>query len=278
MKETEERAFDSETPENNAEEMVQDDTLHKARKNMIYGALWCLGGLLVSELSYRFTESGGRYVITTGAIIWGAVQMLQGAVAWARAKWASKEYASAVWTGVIAAVVLGGVGYFGLQLTHPDDVPLIDHEQHYDCAEIGLRYTLPAGFTEIEERQIAETDETYARTEMIAYNADEEVEIIGYVGAWGEDTEETRIERLKETNAQFFDKGIIGEPEIVEISGIRFLKVSGRNSNYPDCIIVSYDFFKDNHCLSFYYTCSSEIPAADYDRRADELVAKIELY
>ncbi|MCM1300832.1 MAG: hypothetical protein NC250_00130 [Alistipes senegalensis] len=278
MKETEERAFDAETPENNAEEIVRDDTLNKARKNMVYGALWCLGGLLVSELSYRFTESGGRYVITTGAIIWGAVQMLQGAVGWIRTKWATKEYASAVWTGAAAAIVLAGVGYFGFQLTHPDDVPLIDHQQHYDCAEIGLRYTLPAGFTEIEERQIPETDETYARTEVIAYNADEEVAIISYVGALGEDTAENRIEHLKEANAQFFDDGMIAEPEIVEINGIRMLKTSGRNSNYPDCIIVSYDFFKDNHCLSFYYTCPSETPAADYDRRADELVAKIELY
>ncbi len=278
MKETEEQKLDAETPGNNAEKIAQDDTLGKARKNMIYGALWCLGGLLVSELSYRFTESGGRYVIATGAIVWGAVQLLQGAVAWIRTKWAAEAYASAVCTGAAAAIVLGGAGYFGLQLTHPDDIQLVDHEQHYDCAEIGLRYTLPVGFTEIEERVTPETDETYARRAMIAYNADEEVEIICYVGALGEDTADDRLERLKETNAQFFDDGMISDPEIVEINGIRMLKTCGRNSNYPDSIIVSYDFFKDSHCLSFYYTCPSEMPATEYGRRADELAAKIELY
>src|SRR5436305_1869017 len=46
------------------------------QKNMLYGALWCIGGTLVTIISYTAADSsgGGKYVIAWGAIVFGAFQ------------------------------------------------------------------------------------------------------------------------------------------------------------------------------------------------------------
>jgi hypothetical protein len=51
-----------------------------AEKRMINGALWCLGGIMVSGVSYIGASgpSGGTYVITWGAILFGAIQFFRG--------------------------------------------------------------------------------------------------------------------------------------------------------------------------------------------------------
>jgi hypothetical protein len=45
---------------------------------MLYGALWCIGGLVVTVISYSAANAGGRYVLAWGAIIFGAFQFLRG--------------------------------------------------------------------------------------------------------------------------------------------------------------------------------------------------------
>lgn len=57
------------------------------KTDLIVGALWLGGGLLVTFLSYSAASSGGggRYVVTTGAIAVGAVRIVRGLVRLARA-------------------------------------------------------------------------------------------------------------------------------------------------------------------------------------------------
>ena len=48
------------------------------KKNMLYGALWCIGGTIITVGTYTAASSGGgTYFITWGAIIFGALQFLQ---------------------------------------------------------------------------------------------------------------------------------------------------------------------------------------------------------
>ena len=54
----------------------------RAQKDMLYGALWCIGGIVVTALTYSAaSEQGGTYVIAWGAILFGAIQFLRGAAA-----------------------------------------------------------------------------------------------------------------------------------------------------------------------------------------------------
>lgn len=50
-------------------------------KNLGIGALWCVGGIIVTAVSYSMaasSASGGSYLVTWGAVIFGGIQMLRG--------------------------------------------------------------------------------------------------------------------------------------------------------------------------------------------------------
>jgi len=58
-----------------------DPTVASAEKQMISGALWCVGGLFVTI--YTFVSAvnspvGGVYIVTWGAIVFGARQYFRG--------------------------------------------------------------------------------------------------------------------------------------------------------------------------------------------------------
>lgn len=47
--------------------------------NMLFGALWCIGGIVFTAVSYDMVqESVGTYFIAFGAIIYGGWQFLKG--------------------------------------------------------------------------------------------------------------------------------------------------------------------------------------------------------
>ena len=50
------------------------------KKNMIYGALWAVGGTVVTVATYSAASGGGSYVVAWGAILFGAIQFIRGAV------------------------------------------------------------------------------------------------------------------------------------------------------------------------------------------------------
>jgi hypothetical protein len=47
-------------------------------KDMLFGALWFVGGSAVTILTYSNASGGGRYVVAYGAIIFGAFQFFRG--------------------------------------------------------------------------------------------------------------------------------------------------------------------------------------------------------
>ena len=49
-----------------------------ARKSMLYGGLWCVGGLLVTILTYGAASGGGRFIVAWGAIVYGGIQFFRG--------------------------------------------------------------------------------------------------------------------------------------------------------------------------------------------------------
>jgi hypothetical protein len=50
-----------------------------AKRNMVVGGLWCVGGIVVTAATYSSASSGGgRYMVAWGAIIFGAIQFFRG--------------------------------------------------------------------------------------------------------------------------------------------------------------------------------------------------------
>ena len=65
---------------NNLSKQIKQAKQSKANKNMLYGALWCVGGTVVTAATYSAASGGGKYVIAWGAIIFGAAQFIKGLV------------------------------------------------------------------------------------------------------------------------------------------------------------------------------------------------------
>jgi len=62
----------------NIQNRIKEEREEIANKNMLYGALWCIGGLLVTGVSYAVAIEGGSYFITWGAVVFGGWQFLKG--------------------------------------------------------------------------------------------------------------------------------------------------------------------------------------------------------
>lgn len=60
------------------EQQIKKVKSDRASKDMLYGALWCIGGIIVTAISYSAATGGGTYIIAGGAIFWGAVQFFKG--------------------------------------------------------------------------------------------------------------------------------------------------------------------------------------------------------
>ena len=50
------------------------------RRNMLFGALWFIGGTVVTLATYEHASDGGSYIIAYGAIIGGLVQFFMGCI------------------------------------------------------------------------------------------------------------------------------------------------------------------------------------------------------
>lgn len=71
---------DAEIVVNNATREIKKANKERGKKDMLYGALWCIGGIIVTVATYSAASNGGTYIIAYGAIIWGAIQFFKGLI------------------------------------------------------------------------------------------------------------------------------------------------------------------------------------------------------
>ncbi|WP_306641195.1 hypothetical protein [Sanyastnella coralliicola] len=62
----------------NMKRQVEKKDRGAAYRKIAIGALFLVGGLIITILTYANASGGGRYVITYGAIIWGAIKLIDG--------------------------------------------------------------------------------------------------------------------------------------------------------------------------------------------------------
>ena len=66
---------------NNLREARAKAVKEAAHKNMLYGALWCIGGIVVTAVTYSAAAGGGgSYVVAWGAILFGGIQFFRGLI------------------------------------------------------------------------------------------------------------------------------------------------------------------------------------------------------
>lgn len=60
------------------ETQIREAKKEQASKDIMYGSLWLVGGLLITIVTYSAASGGGTYVVTWGAIVFGAIQLIKG--------------------------------------------------------------------------------------------------------------------------------------------------------------------------------------------------------
>lgn len=60
------------------QEQYKKEVNKAADKMMLYGALWFIGGVAVTAVTYAAATGGGTYVVTYGAILYGVIQFCVG--------------------------------------------------------------------------------------------------------------------------------------------------------------------------------------------------------
>lgn len=285
MKETENRVFEP-MPETPAEPettaaATDDELLAEARKNIRNGLLWCVGGLAASFLSYHFAEAGSRYVVATGAIIWGAIQALRGvgvAVKIRRQRNESDAARRLILSAATVAVLIGGLTYYSIRTMRSNTIDLLDTEQIYTAE--GLRIAIPAGYTAISETAEPETDSTYAHSYMYVTDGRWEFNTQRVVGILAPDVE--CIADISDyclgRDSAYYDGGIVAPTQPYALGGLDMLCSEGRRTEYPDDIFTNYDF-KHGQTL---ITVGIIYPAEEYGkpetrRRVEELLSGIAL-
>lgn len=89
IRQLEERGLDNQSARTVVEQLsaARYEALRKAaQRDMMVGGLFCIGGILITAISYSSAASsptGGSYVVTWGAIIFGAIQFFRG---WSRSQ------------------------------------------------------------------------------------------------------------------------------------------------------------------------------------------------
>ena len=58
------------------------EAAHTARKHMLFGVLWMIGGAAVTLTTYLAASGGGYFYIFTGAILWGVIDFTRGLIVW----------------------------------------------------------------------------------------------------------------------------------------------------------------------------------------------------
>lgn len=59
---------------------LSEEKIMPGTKNMLLGALWAIGGIVVTAVTYSAASEGGIYVVTWGAIVIGGIQFIVGLV------------------------------------------------------------------------------------------------------------------------------------------------------------------------------------------------------
>lgn len=272
---------DDETPHTGQ----RTEAMAEARKNLLAGVLWCAGGLAFSFITYYFTSAGGRYVVATGAIIWGAVQAVKGLAVILKTYYTEGRFSTFWRTAAIAVCSLAALVYLGqlsVGMLGGEELKLVETEQHYSCDSLGIRLHIPAGYTAIDANGEPETETTYAHYNISTYNRDIGFFIEGVIGFIDPQEVETAAdltEYCMSRDSVYYSAGIITSAREVEIGGRQMLNSEGRIKENPGLVYSVFDLVHGNTLVTVSF-CYEE---KDYGKQImrqqiEKLLSDIELY
>lgn len=268
------------TAENTAETI---EARAEARKNLIAGALWCLGGLIFTFASYYFASAGSRYFIATGAIIWGAIQAAKGLFTLLSIMHQEGDTA-AFWRTIGLTVGAAGAFVFLMFVAIPsmngNEEEVIDSEQTYECKEMGFRCTIPAGYTELEADFHPETETVYAYYSCTTYNDHLGIDIESLTNeVVEEDGMSGLMEYCEQRDSEFYTDGFIAKTHPFQLGGLEMACSEGRIKEFADIVYANYDIIHGDALITITFRYEKENYGKSKTReRIEEVLSGIELF
>lgn len=275
---------------NNIIEPKDADALRSARKDIIAGALWCLGGLAVTYLTYYFAKPGASYTVAYGAVIYGGYQGLRGLWTYlTEVKSDRKRFGKGLALGILGILAVVGLGIGGWKFSHKDDIRLLGVEQTLDDDAVGLHVTIPAGYTKVETFVREETDSTYA---MMDWTAESDTRVFhataiegsypDSLAALGSKAMEDWLMESMDGEGTNFEGKLLLEAQMVELGGVRWLKFAGVSNYLSNCVNICYHTIHRNSQIFFdlYYHFEGDAPDALDElenQRADAFISRVRL-
>lgn len=258
--------------------------LQTARRRIIAGSLLYAGGAAITLLTYRLAEPGGRYVVATGALLWGLVELVRGfakCIALRHRTGDRRTFRRTVAATIAAVVAVAATGLTTIRSVSGMAPELARREQRIAIPELKMRITIPAGLTTADREHMPETDTTFAVHRISAWNESRVVNAEGIERLLEADgvTSVAEIgEYLDEQAAAFLDGGIIGTAEQVWLDSIPMLRYRGRLESRPGWITTYYDLVHAGSLLTLYFSYEAPEPDPACEREAEAYIRTLELY
>lgn len=259
---------------------VDEEKIKEAKKDIISGSLWCVGGLIFTYLSYYFAKGGTTYTVATGAIVWGAVQGVRGLIDYlTQLRRAGNElkFKKAICYGIVGLAAVVGLAVYGWRFVHRNDLKPLDYEQTVSCP-IGLSMVFPAGCEKVDEDFFEETDSTFAGYYYSTVSAENVycVDVTaGLADTTGMEGYLYSEQFYHDTSVDYYGKDNILSEGFIDINGIRAYKTTGISEIGENSIENTYEFIYNSSKITV--TCiypGNEIDSQS-DASADDFVRSI---
>lgn len=220
--------------------------MNNQKKTILTGAGICIIGLLVTYLSYWFSEPGSTYTIASGAIVVGAYEMIKGLVSYLielKKEGNKEEFRKWILIGAGSLAAVAGLAFGGWKFVHKDDLKLLDTPQTVVCKDLPIAFTIPENFEEVEMYYTEATDSSYASCQYCSFSNDRFIIVdIDYDNY--PDTV-TVIDQIEEdmimNDNNFFNSSFLIEPESMDIGEQRVIRCAGIKQGHEDVIRIYYD-------------------------------------
>ena len=254
--------------------------LKEARKDIMAGTLWCVGGLLVTYLTYYFAKSGGTYTVAYGAVVYGAFQGLKGLWNYLRemkSQGRDDKFRKGLLLGLLSVVAVIGLGIGGWKFSHRYDYTPVDHPQVIACEPAGTTFTIPAGYAEAMSFESEETDSTYSQLSWFAADTVSTIFVETTVGCVPDSIHV--VDALEgyfcERDANLVD-GLLSGPDNLDLGSIRVRKSVVKDPDEDGQIVILYDILNRNSLISVSWGYEGPERISRLEARADDFIRNMQ--
>lgn len=249
--------------------MVDPQIIKDARKKILIGLVFCIAGIIITSLSYYYAESGSKYTILYGAVIYGLFDVIRGTYELLKAykeDGDTKNFRNWLMIGIGSVCAVGLVSFGSYKLAHRGEVLLVEDTQTYTFEDAGLSYTFPANMVELTTDIVEETDSTFRIEHVSTYDEKDSQSLIVIYG--NEFTEE----EFEETFSQPSEDEVLVKPFAwKEVNGMRYLKGICRDT-VDNFTVAYYTFVHNGNIAQLLYTKDDTPNMEAFEISADKLL------